>query len=58
MGQDELVQQKALEHARALGCTCEPEISYTTGGKPGGKVMNLQIAHDEDCALMKDEHDT
>lgn len=52
MGQDEFVKEKALEHARALGCTCEPDINYTTGGK----VMNLQIAHDDDCALMKEQH--
>lgn len=46
---DKLVQQKALEHARAMGCTCEPEIIHSTTGK----IMNITIAHDDDCALMK-----
>ena len=48
MEQSEYVRQQALEHARALGCDCEPDIAYTTQGK----VMNLTIAHDDDCALM------
>ena len=29
MDQDEFVKAKALEHARAMGCDCEPDISYT-----------------------------
>lgn len=51
---DKLVHEKALEHARALGCTCEPDISYTkVAGEMKGGIMNLTIAHDDDCALIK-----
>jgi hypothetical protein len=51
MDQDKLVKEKALEHARAMGCDCEPDIEFVKDGKVG----RLTIAHDETCALMTNE---
>ena len=47
---EEFVKQAALDHARGLGCDCEPDIDFKTEGD----VMHLTIAHDDDCALMSD----
>ena len=47
--EDELIREKVLEHAKAMGCTCEPDISYT---KPGD-ALKLLVAHDDDCAVMQ-----
>ena len=51
MDQDKLVKDKALEHARAMGCDCEPDIDFLHVGT----VMKLTIAHDKSCALMTKE---
>ena len=50
---EEFVKQAALEHARELGCDCEPEITFSfAAGEIKGGVMNLSIAHDPTCALV------
>jgi len=53
--QEKLVREKAIEHARALGCTCNPDIEYKIDHSVPGGVMNLSIAHDDWCALVKDK---
>jgi hypothetical protein len=50
----EKVEKHALEHARAMGCDCQPDISYVKTGENGG-IMSLKIAHDADCALMQEK---
>ena len=43
-----LIEKKAMEHVRALGCDCNPEIAYVIENK----VLRLSFAHDNDCTLM------
>jgi hypothetical protein len=43
-------QQQALvlQHARALGCTCQPDIQLAKDGD----TIRVTVAHDHDCAIM------
>jgi hypothetical protein len=40
-----------LQHARALGCTCQPDIQLAKDGD----TIRVTVAHDHDCAIVHDD---
>jgi hypothetical protein len=44
-------EQAALAAARALGCTCQPEVAIHDG-------IRAVIRHDDDCPILRTGSDT